>query len=145
MPRLVFGWTPERGQEGSGTRSSLLWECRKAIITKKPKYLLLANVKALVSKKFLPYFNKWCRELESYGYYNYWKVMNAKDYGIPQNRERVFLLSIRSDVDSGNFFFPEEFELTTFLKDVLEENVDEKYYLSENSIEGLCNNKSDRV
>ena len=125
------------GQEGSGTRSSLLWECRKAIIAKKPKYLLLENVKALVSKKFRPYFDKWCSELEEYGYHNYWKVMNAKDYGIPQNRERVFLLSIRSDVDGGNFIFPEGFELTTFLKDVLEENVDEKYYLSEKSIEGF--------
>lgn len=71
--------------------------------------------------------------------------MNAKDYGIPQNRERVFLLSIRSDVDSGNFIFPEKFELTTFLKDVLEENVDEKYYLSENSIEGICGNRSDII
>ena len=125
------------GQEGSGTRSSLLWECRKAIIAKKPKYLLLENVKALISKKFRPYVDKWCRELEEYGYYNYWNVMNAKNYGIPQNRERVFLLSIRSDVDSGNFFFPEGLELTTFLKDVLEENVDEKYYLSEKSIEGF--------
>ena len=98
---------------------------------------MLENVKALVSKKFRPYFDKWCRELEEYGYHNYWKVMNAKDYGIPQNRERVFLLSIRSDVDGSNFFFPEGFELTTFLKDVLEENVDEKYYLSEKSIEGF--------
>ena len=133
------------GQEGSGTRSSLLWECRKAIITKKPKYLLLENVKALVGKKFIPYFNKWCYELEGYGYYNYWRVMNAKDYGVPQNRERVFLLSIRKDIDNSDFIFPKEFELTTCLKDVLEEAVDEKYYLSENSIEGLCNNKSDRV
>ena len=125
------------GQEGSGTRSSLLWECRKAIITKKPKYLLLENVKALVSKKFIPYFNKWCYELEEYGYYNYWRVMNAKDYGVPQNRERVFLLSIRKDVDNSDFIFPKEFELTTCLKDVLEEAVDEKYYLSEKSIEGF--------
>ena len=125
------------GQEGSGTRSSLLWECRKAIIAKKPKYLLLENVKALVSKKFMPYFNKWCYELEEYGYYNYWRVMNAKDYGVPQNRERVFLLSIRKDVDNSDFIFPKEFELTTCLKDVLEEAVDEKYYLSEKSIEGF--------
>lgn len=125
------------GQEGSGTRSSLLWECRKAIIAKKPKYLLLENVKALVSKKFLPYFDKWRRELEEYGYYNYCKVMNAKNFGVPQNRERVFLLSIRKDVDGGDFRWPEEFELTTFLKDVLEENVDDKYYLSEKSIEGF--------
>ena len=125
------------GQEGSGTRSSLLWECRKAIIAKRPKYLLLENVKNLVSLKFLTYFKKWCRELEDYGYYNYWKVMNSKDYGVPQNRERVFLLSIRNDVDNGDFVFPKEFELTTFLKDVLEENVDDKYYLSEKSIEGF--------
>ena len=125
------------GKEGSGTRSSLLWECRKAVIAKRPKYLLLENVKALVSKKFIPYFKKWCDELNEYGYYNYWKVMNAKDYGVPQNRERVFLVSIRKDVDSGDFLFPEEFELTTFLKDVLEENVDDKYYLSEKSIEGF--------
>ena len=123
--------------EGSGTRSSLLWECRKAVIAKRPKYLLLENVKALVSKKFIPYFKKWCDELNDYGYYNYWKVMNAKDYGVPQNRERVFLVSIRKDVDSGDFLFPEEFELTTFLKDVLEENVDDKYYLSEKSVEGF--------
>ena len=130
------------GQEGSGTRSSLLWECRKAIIAKRPKYLLLENVKALVSKKFFPYFNKWCRELEDYGYYNYWKVMNAKDYGVPQNRERVFLLSIRQDIDSGDFVFPEEVELTTFLKDKLEETVDEKFILSEKDIEGfLSHNK----
>ena len=125
------------GKEGSGTRSSLLWECRKAVIAKRPKYLLLENVKALVSKKFIPYFKKWCDELNDYGYYNYWKVMNAKDYGVPQNRERVFLVSIRKDVDSGDFLFPEEFELTTFLKDVLEENVDDKYYLSEKSIDGF--------
>ena len=130
------------GQEGSGTRSSLLWECRKAIIAKRPKYLLLENVKALVGKKFYPYFNKWCRELEDYGYYNYWKVMNAKDYGVPQNRERVFLLSIRQDIDSGDFVFPEEVELTTFLKDKLEETVDEKFILSEKSIGGfLSHNK----
>ena len=130
------------GQEGSGTRSSLLWECRKAIIAKRPKYLLLENVKALVSKKFFPYFNKWCRELEDYGYYNYWKVMNAKDYGVPQNRERIFLLSIRQDVDNGDFVFPKEIELTTFLKDKLEETVDEKFILSEKSIEGfLSHNK----
>ena len=125
------------GKEGSGTRSSLLWECRKAVIAKRPKYLLLENVKALVSKKFIPYFKKWCDELNDYGYYNYWKVMNAKDFGVPQNRERVFLVSIRKDVDNGDFLFPEEFELTTFLKDVLEENVDEKYYLSETSIQGF--------
>lgn len=125
------------GEEGSGTRSSLLWECRKAIIAKKPKYLLLENVKALVGKKFKPYFDKWCAELYGYGYYNYWSVMNAKDYGVPQNRERVFLLSIRKDVDEGNFVFPKKFVLNEFLKDKLEDGVDDKYYLSDKSIEGF--------
>ena len=67
------------GTEGSGTRSSLLWECRRAILAKRPKYLLLENVAALVSKKFLPLFNKWQQELEGYGYSNYAQVLNAKD------------------------------------------------------------------
>lgn len=117
------------GQEGSGTRSSLLWECRRAIIAKKPKYLLLENVAALVSEKFLPLFNKWQAELASYGYTNFAQVLNAKDYGIPQNRERVFLVSILDD--DARYHFPQPFKLEKRLKDVLETNVDEKYYLSE--------------
>lgn len=117
------------GTEGSGTRSSLLWECRRAIIAKKPKFLLLENVAALVSEKFLPLFNKWQAELESYGYSNFAKVLNAKDYGVPQNRERVFLVSILDD--NARYHFPEPFKLVKRLKDVLEVNVDEKYYLSE--------------
>ena len=117
------------GEEGSGTRSSLLWECRRAIIAKKPKYLLLENVAALVSQKFLPLFNKWQAELESYGYSNFARVLNAKDYGVPQNRERVFLVSIR-DVDA-RYSFPPTMPLDKRLKDVLEQNVDEKYYLSD--------------
>ena len=123
------------GQEGSGTRSSLLWECRRAIIAKKPKYLLLENVAALVSEKFLPLFNKWQAELESYGYSNFAQVLNAKDYGVPQNRERVFLVSILDD--NARYHFPEPFKLEKRLKDVLEVNVDEKYYLSEKIIAGF--------
>ena len=115
------------GEEGSGTHSSLLWECRRAIIAKKPKYLLLENVAALVSKKFLPLFNKWQLELESYGYSNYAQVLNAKDYGIPQNRERIFLVSIFGD---EKYSFPKPFPLELRLKDMLEKEVDEKYYLS---------------
>lgn len=80
--------------EGSGTRSSLLWECRKAIEAKRPKYLLMENVKNLVSKKFTPYLKEWIRFLEEQGYSNYTKVLNAKDFGVPQNRERVFMVSI---------------------------------------------------
>lgn len=120
----------QRGLEaGSGTRSSLLWECRKAIETKRPKYLLMENVKALVSKKFISHFNDWLLYLESLGYSNFWQVLNAKDYGIPQNRERVFVVSILGN--NEQYKFPKPFELTKRLKDVLEECVDEKYYLSE--------------
>ena len=124
------------GEEGSGTRSSLLWECRKAIVVKRPKYLLLENVKALVSKKFLPLFNKWIKSLEDYGYYNNWSVLNTKDFGVPQNRERTFLMSIRRDLLAPHpiYHFPKPFKLEKRLKDVLEENVDEKYYLSDKTV-----------
>lgn len=120
------------GTEGSGTRSSLLWECRRAIVAKRPKYLLLENVAALVSQKFLPLFNKWQAELASYGYSNFAEVLNAKDFGVPQNRERVFLVSI---LGGNSYHFPKPFKLEKRLKDVLEENVDEKYYLSDKMID----------
>lgn len=94
--------------EGSGTRSSLLWECRKAIEAKRPKYLLMENVKNLVSKKFTPYMKEWLRFLEGQGYSNYTKVLNAKDFGVPQNRERVFMVSILGEV---SFHFPKPFTL----------------------------------
>jgi DNA (cytosine-5)-methyltransferase 1 len=131
------------GTEGSGTRSSLLWECRRAIIAKKPKYLLLENVAALVSQKFLPLFNKWQTALESYGYCNFAQVLNAKDYGVPQNRERIFLVSILEE--DARFYFPKPFKLDKRLKDVLEQNMDEKYYLSEQTIKGFkdhCDRKA---
>lgn len=118
--------------EGSGTRSSLLWECRKAIEIKKPKYLLMENVKALTSKKFMPYLQKWLAYLDSMGYTSYTKVLNAKDYGVPQNRERVFVVSI---LNGDRYYFPKPFQLEKRLKDVLEENVDEKYYLSKKMVD----------
>lgn len=114
--------------EGSGTRSSLLWECRKAIEAKRPKYLLMENVKNLVSKKFTPYLKEWIRFLEGQGYSNYTKVLNAKDFGVPKNRERVFMVSILGEV---SFHFPKPFTLEKRLKDVLEQDVDESFYLSE--------------
>ncbi len=114
--------------EGSGTRSSLLWECRKAIEAKRPKYLFMENVKNLVSKKFTPYLKEWIRFLEGQGYSNYTKVLNAKDFGVPQNRERVFMVSILGEV---SFHFPKPFTLEKRLKDVLEKDVDESFYLSE--------------
>lgn len=123
------------GQEGSGTRSSLLWECRRAIVTKKPKYLMMENVAALVSQKFISTFNQWQLELESYGYTNFSQVLNAKDYGVPQNRERIFMISILNCDEA--YYFPKKIKLTKRLKDVLEENVDEKYYLSDKMLEGF--------
>lgn len=116
-------------EEGSGTASSLLWECRKAIVAKRPRYLLMENVKALVSLKFLPYFLKWQNELASYGYSNFARVLNAKDFGVPQNRERIFMVSILDR--QATYHFPEPFPLDRRIKDILEENVDERYFLSE--------------
>ena len=126
------------GAEGSGTRSSLLWECRRAIVAKRPAYCMLENVKALVSRKFLPLFQKWCDELDGYGYTNYWQVLNAKDYGVPQNRERVFLISGRKDMADCfpyGYKFPKPFPLERHLEDVLEPECDvpRSYYISEKS------------
>lgn len=126
------------GAEGSGTRSSLLWECRRAILAKKPKYIVFENVKALVSQKFLPYFIKWQNELASYGYSNFAKVLNASSYGIPQNRERIFMVSILDE--NASYHFPEPFPLDKRLKDVLEEEVDEKYYLSKKLVDYVFSN-----
>ena len=120
------------GEEGSGTRSSILWWTRYAIIQKKPKYLVMENVKALVSDKFRPLFLKWCDELTSYGYTNFAQVLNAKDYGIPQNRERIFVVSILGD---AWFTFPHPVELKLRLKDMLEEKVAEKYYLPQEKVD----------
>ena len=119
------------GDEGSGTRSSILWYTRNAILAKKPKYLVMENVKALVSDKFRPLFLKWCDELTGYGYTNFMQVLNAKDYGIPQNRERIFVVSILGD---AWYNFPQKQELNLRLKDLLEEKVDEKYYLDQEKV-----------
>ena len=123
------------GVKGSGTRSSLLWECERAIIAKKPKYLLMENVAALVSQKFIKTFQQWMSLLDSYGYRNYAQVLNAKDYGVPQNRERIFLVSVREDCLPDQYYFPKAQKLTRLMKDVLEQNVDEKYYLSDAILE----------
>lgn len=126
--------------EGSGTRSSIIWNVRDAVRIKRPKYLCLENVKAMVSKKFLPMFNLWRSELERLSYVSWARVLNAKDFGVPQNRERVFLWSTRMDGLEGlaghvQYHFPKPFPLEKRLKDVLEEHVDEKYYLSDKMLE----------
>lgn len=122
------------GDEGSGTRSSLLWECERIIRAVKPKYLLMENVKNLVGKAHVHNFNRWLRTLEMMGYWNFWQVLNAKDYGVPQNRERVFVVSI---LGGGQYMFPNKIKLEKRLKDILEPVVDEKYYLNEKIIESF--------
>lgn len=123
------------GEKGSGTRSSLLWECEKAIRAKMPKYLLMENVANLVSKKFIGTFQNWTNVLSELGYTNYWQVLNAKDYGVPQNRKRVFVVSILNCQQP--YYFPQPFETDIRLKDVLEEYVDEKYYIKDKSLQDI--------
>lgn len=132
-------------EKGSGTASSLIWEVEKAIKVLRPKYLLMENVKALVSKKFMPFFQEWIDLVDgSYGYRSHWKVLNATDYGVPQNRERVFMVSIREDIMRG-YDFPEPFPLTKTLDDVLEDEVEERYYLKNDRIEGLLNSTIEEI
>lgn len=107
------------GEEGSGTKSSLLWECKKAIEIKKPKYLMLENVKNLVGNKFRPTFQKWLDYLSSIGYTSYWKVLNGVDYGTAQARERVFVVSILNP--EYDFEFPRPMKLDISLEDYLQQ------------------------
>ena len=121
------------GDEGSGTRSSLMYETIRIVEKLKPKYVIWENVKNVISKKHKHNYDNYCNKMGELGYRNYAKVLNAKDYGIPQNRERVFTISIRKDIDTG-YTFPEPITLKLKLKDFLEDNVDEKYYLSDKMI-----------
>lgn len=117
--------------EGSGTRSSLMYETIRIVKKLKPKYVIWENVKNILSKKHKHNFDNYIQTLEQLGYKSYWQVLNAKNYGIPQNRERVFTVSIRNDIDKGFFYFPQKQELKLRLKDLLEDEVDEKYYISD--------------
>lgn len=119
--------------EGSGTRSALLWRVADAVEVLRPKYLLQENVAALVSQKFMPDFQKWLDKLSSLGYVSKWSRLNAKNYGVPQNRDRVFCLSMRKDV-AFDYQFPEPFELKTRLEDVLEEEVSDRYFLKDDAV-----------
>ena len=120
-------------KEGSDTRSALLWHVADAVAVLNPKYLLQENVAALVSEKFMPDFKLWLAKLESLGYVNRWARLNAKDYGVPQNRDRVFCLSMRKDV-AFDYQFPEAFPLQTRLENVLEEEVSERYFLKDDAV-----------
>lgn len=137
--------------EGSGTRSSIIWNVHDAVRIKKPKFIVMENVSAILSKKFLPLLLLWCSEVERMGYYNFMPpafdapgggktrpgCLNSKNYGVAQNRERWFMVSILSTEDdpTPNYHFPKPFPLEKRLKDILEEHVDEKYYLSDKMLE----------
>lgn len=120
-------------QAGSGTRSALLWRVADAVAVLRPKYLLQENVAALVSQKFMPDFLKWLDKLSSLGYVSRWARLNAKNYGVPQNRDRVFCISMRRDV-AFDYQFPAPFELKTRLEDVLEEEVADRYFLKDDAV-----------
>lgn len=127
------------------TRSSLLVEYLRVIRANKPNFGMYENVKNIVGKQFKDTFKMFTDELDEYGYNVYWKVLNAKNYGIPQNRERVYLIFIKKELDNGKFVFPEEFDNGIRLKDVLEDEVDEKFYLSQDKVDKflkqLCDGK----
>lgn len=113
-------------KKGDDAASALIWHTEKAIEVLRPKWLLLENVKGMVNKRNRPDFDQWCAVLESYGYTNFWQVLNASGFGCPQNRERIFMVSILGE---AAFEFPKPFPLEKRLRDVLEDNVPEEYYL----------------
>lgn len=118
----------------SGTRSGLLWEVERLLteMTEKPQILLMENVPQVVGSTGVKDFAKWIERLEELGYKNYWQLMNAKDYGVPQNRNRCFMVSILGDY---YYLFPKPQKLQVRLKDFLDKKVDEKYYLSDKTVE----------
>jgi DNA (cytosine-5)-methyltransferase 1 len=132
-------------EDGTHTRSGLFFEALRIIQGTKPKVAIAENVKNLTGQRFKEQFKTVLDSLEQAGYNNYWKVLNLKDFGIPQNRERVFIVSIRKDIDTGMFRFPTGFPLKLRLKDVLEDEVDEKYYLSSEQIKNACMRTTDSL
>ena len=122
-------------EKGSGTRSGMLWEVERILdeCENLPQILLMENVPDVIGSKNIIHFAKWLEKLEKLGYHCYWQVLNAKDFGVPQNRERCFMVSLLGDY---LYEFPKKQKLEIRLKDILEKEVDEKYYLSSKAIEG---------
>lgn len=121
-------------EDGTKTRSGLFFDALRIITHTQPKVAIAENVKNLTGKKFTKQFQVVLQSLNEAGYNNYFKILDAKDYGIPQSRERVFIVSIRKDIDTGVFHFPETLEPKLRLIDMLEEQVDAKYFLSDKEI-----------
>lgn len=131
------------GDVGSGTRSSLMYETIRIVSKLKPKYVVWENVKNLLSEKHRHNFESYLEIMRKLGYTNYYQVLNAKDYGIPQNRERIFTVSVRKDVEHY-FEFPQKQELKIRLKDILDDVIDEKYYLSQRLVEFFYQNEQNQ-
>lgn len=121
------------------TRSGLFFDALRIIQTTKPRIAIAENVKNLTSKRFKNEFEIVLKSLEDAGYNNYWQVLNAKDFGIPQNRERVFIISIRKDIDNYTFKFPEKMPLKFKLKDFLENQIEDSFYIKNYSSFSLIN------
>lgn len=131
------------GNEGSGTRSSLMYETVRIVSSLKPKYVLWENVKNLLSEKHRYNFDMYLDKMEDLGYRNYYQVLNAKDYGVPQNRERVFTVSIRKDIQE-EYKIPEPIPLELRLKDILEDQVEEKFFLSDEMVNFFVENNKEQ-
>ena len=129
------------GDKGSGTQSSLMWETVRIISDIKPKVIIWENVKNVLSKKHRHNFDAYIEQLDELNYNSYHRILNSRDYGIPQNRERIFVVSIRKDIDTGLFQFPQGFPLKLRLKDMLEDEVDEKYYIDNSRVKNILNSK----
>lgn len=124
--------------KGSNTRSGLLWEVERLLneLDELPQYLLMENVPDVIGQKNIKDFADWVQFLENLGYKNYYECLNAKDYGIPQNRNRCFMVSF---LDKRHFTFPKPFELKLRLLDMLEDSVEERYFLSDNQLVRMRN------
>lgn len=146
LAELIDGSCPYclSGNVESNTRSGLYFEGYKVLLAKKPKYSVIENVKGLINKKNKKSFQQILKDLEDAGYNNYWKVLNAKDFGVPQNRERVFIVSIRKDIKQ-DFEFPIGFDSGIRLKHILEPVVDEKYYIPQERCERLLNELKSKI
>lgn len=135
---ISLAGTNKGADEGSGTRSSLVYEVIRIVNDIKPKYIIWENVKGLLSSKHKHILDDYIKRLEDIGYTSYYQVLNASDYGLPQNRERVFTVSIRNDIDK-EFIFPQKQELQISFKDIVDNVVDEKYKLSNEKLNRIAN------
>lgn len=129
--------------KGNLTRSGLLFEAIRIARYKQPSILIAENVRALVNKNNKDNFNLMIKELSEIGYNSYWKILDAKKYGVPQSRQRVFIVSIRKDLDDGIYQFPNEVELTSTSSDYYDsdEHITDDLYLNEHQISMYAKNE----